>query len=134
MLAYDIDGTLAGVDFTDIFSTKGLLTKYAEAKVLYQPKNKFIAVTARGTDPEVKDVTRKWLAKNQPNCEGVFFVGGSEKDKIVGKANIVKRENADGYVDTNIKTLSKFKEYGVTGIKLYHLILSTGEIKLYTEL
>jgi len=134
MLGYDIDNTLADVSFTDIYSKKGLYTKYENAKVLYTPKDKFIAITARGTDPEVKDITRKWLAKNQPNCEGVFFVGGSEEEKITGKAAIVKRENLDGYVDTQIKTLALFEKFGVKGIKLYHLILSTGEVKLYKEL
>lgn len=134
MLAYDIDGTLAGTNFNNINSKAQLLGMYEKAKVIYQPKEPFIAVTARGTDPDIEAATRKWLKENQPNCKAVYFVGGSEEEKITGKARIVKRENADGYVDSKLTTLALFDKFGVTGIKLYHLSLSTKRISLVKEL
>ena len=129
MLAYDIDGTLAGTNFNNINSKAQLLGMYEKAKVIYQPKEPFIAVWA-----DDHQQWRKWLKENQPNCKAVYFVGGSEEEKITGKARIVKRENADGYVDSKLTTLALFYKFDVTGIKLYHLSLSTKRISLVKEL
>jgi len=134
MLAFDIDDTLADVSFNNLYSKEQLLGRYEKAKVLYKPTKPFIAVTARGRDSEVIKITNRWIAANFDNCEGVYFVDGSEEDKIKGKAEIVKRYNAEGYVDSKISTLALFIKYNITGIKLYHLIQSSKQIKLFKEL
>ena len=134
MLGYDIDGTLADVSFKDIFSMKQLLGRYKDARVLYKPPTPFIAITARGKDPEVERVTREWLNNNFDNCEGVYFVDGSEQMKITEKAEIVKRLGLDGYVDGKLETLRLFAKFKIEGIKLYKLDLRNKTIKLYGEL
>ena len=134
MYGFNIDNTLADTNFNNIFSREQLLGRYKDAPVLYTPTKPFIAITARGTDADVKQITNRWIDMNFTNCEGVYFVDGSEEDKIKGKADVVKRLNLEGYVDSKISTLALFIKYKVTGIKLYHLIQSTKQIKLFKEL
>lgn len=131
MLAYDIDGTLADTDFLNIYTKDQLINRYKRAKVLYKPTEDFIAITARGKDSEVMQATRTWIRENFNNCKGIYFVEGSEEEKITGKAKIVIEQRSDGYVDTNVNTLKLFKKYGITNIDLYHLILSTRTLKKY---
>lgn len=135
MYAFDIDNTLADTKFKDIYNKQQLLKMYREAPVLYTPKGKFYAITARGTDLQVKEATRLWLEANYgDNCLGVYFADGSEEEKITYKANKTKELNVEGYVDSKVDTLRLFEKFGITGIKLYQLTVSTGEIKLWKQI
>lgn len=135
MYGFDLDGTLADTNFKDIFSKAQLVSMYKDAKVLYKPSGRFVAITARGDDQEVKNATRLWIATNfGSQCEGVYFATGSEEQKINYKANKVKELNLDGYVDAKIATLQLFEKFGITGINLYHLNLGDGKITLWKKL
>jgi phosphoglycolate phosphatase-like HAD superfamily hydrolase len=134
MYGFDLDGTLADTKF-DIFNKAQLIAMYEKAPVLYKPTGKFVALTARGTDQQVKNATRLWLKTNFGNqCEAVYFASGSEEEKINYKANKVKELKLEGYVDGKVSTLELFKKFNITGIKLYKLNITTGEIKLWAEL
>lgn len=135
MYAYDLDGTLAGTRFTEIFNKAQLLDMYKTAPVLFKPAAQFIAITARGDDLEVKAATRLWLQANfGAQCVGVYFVSGSEEEKIKDKAAKVKELNLDGYVDAKLGTLRLFERFGVKGIRLYKLNLADDSITLWKEL
>lgn len=135
MYAYDLDGTLAGTRFTEIFSKAQLIDMYKKAPVLYRPTNQFVVITARGEDLEIKQATRLWLQANfGEQCVGVYFVSGTEEEKIKSKAAKVKELNLDGYVDAKLGTLQLFERFGITGINLYKLNLADDSITLWKKL
>jgi hypothetical protein len=135
MYGFDIDNTLADTKFKDIFSKAQLISMYKNAKVLYTPSGKFVAITARGVDPLVKEATRQWLDANfGDKCVNVYFASGSEEEKITYKANKVKELKLDGYVDAKISTLQLFEKFNITGINLYKLNVTDGSLTLWKKL
>lgn len=135
MYAYDLDGTLAGTKFKDIYNKQQLLKMYETAPVLYTPRGQFVAITARGDDLQVKQATRLWLKANYgTKCEAVYFASGSEKEKITYKANKVKELGLTGYVDAKASTLALFEQFGITGIDLYKLNVTDGSITLWKKI
>lgn len=110
MIAYDLDGTLADVNFKQA-GYVSLASLYRNAKVIRQPDTPFIVITARGhTDPLQRAATLEWLRKNQPNYRGIRYVDGSEKEKIQGKARVINDMNITDFYDNNPAIVSELKK------------------------
>ena len=125
-----MDGTLADTNYSKVFSHKQLVAMYRDAPVLYKPQSPFIAITARGTDADVKNATRAWLKDNQPNCKGVYFVSGGEDAIVAKKTAIMKRLNVTDWTDNNASILGKIKKLDL-GIKLWKFNTSKKERVAY---
>ena len=107
MYGYDIDDTLARADFKH---ARSQVEAILGAKVLFQPSQKFVAITARGNDPKIQKATHIWLNQNEPNCTGVEFVSGGMKEKINGKARAIQMHGVTDYVDNNTELLTGLKQ------------------------
>ena len=116
MYGYDIDDTLAHADFQH---SRSQLEAILGAKVLYTPSQKFVAITARGSDAQVHAATKTWLRQHEPNCVGVEFVGGSFDQVVKGKARAIQQHNVTDYVDNNVKLLAALKNL-LPRVKFYH--------------
>lgn len=113
MVGYDLDGTLADVDFGQA-GVRGLARVYAQANVLYTPRQDFVVLTGRTANAEQRRVTRKWLRDNfGDNFKGVFFYSGGEAAIARGKARAIKRLNLTAYYDDNVKMLELIRAEGV---------------------
>ena len=79
MISYDIDGVLATIppsrnkpimeqpDIEKKQYTDSTIKWYKTAKPLLQPKEPFIAITARNDKPYIRKITENWLDKYHKN-------------------------------------------------------------------
>jgi predicted aconitase len=82
MDAYDLDGTLADVNFAQA-AVRSLATVFAQAPVIYTPEEPFIVITGRPhANAEQTRATTKWLQDNQPQFKAIYYVDGSELEMI----------------------------------------------------
>lgn len=113
MIGMDLDGTLADVNFSQA-GVRSLATVYAQANVLYTPRQDFVVLTGRTANAEQRRVTRKWLRDNfGDKFHGVFFYSGGEAAIAKGKARAIKRLNLTAYYDDNVKMLELIRAEGV---------------------
>lgn len=106
MQGYDLDDTLAGVDFAEA-QTRGLARVFSQAKVLYVPRSEFTVITARphGT-AELRRATSAWLALNQPNWDKeIHYCEGTEAQIIAKKAETINRLGLTDFTDNNTDIL-----------------------------
>lgn len=122
MIAYDLDGTLAETDYTNVYSKEGLTTIYENAPVIYKPKSPFIVITARQINGlQDRIATRQWLQDNFGNLfKNIYYVSGSQDQIVKKKLEILKRYNIVEFVDNNKAILQKMKEADPS-LKLYYM-------------
>lgn len=110
MDGYDLDDTLAAANYKQ----SGFLGQeqiFAESPVIYTPDSPFVVVTGRPSDsPQKRAATDKWLQQHQPNFRKIYYVSGSEKEKIQQKAQIIGRLRLATYTDNNPKVLGGIRE------------------------
>jgi hypothetical protein len=128
MIAYDLDDTLANTDFSKVFGKTSLLGMYEKAPVIYKPSGSFIIITARGEDPKVHEVTRKWVKENLPGCEAVYFTTGSGENGMKQKLAVMQRHNVTEFVDSKRSNLAILKKLDPT-LKLAYI--SSGKKSSY---
>lgn len=127
MDAYDLDDTLADVDF-DEAGTVGLANVFRMAEVEYVPTEPFIVITARPHDTAtLKRATLDWLNANEPNFERIVYVSGSEQEIIQGKARAINSLDVDSYTDNNTDILDALAP--LVDVPLY--VIDDGERVLY---
>lgn len=121
MQGYDLDGTLADVDYA-LASRRGLVNVFKSAKVIYVPREPFIVITARPhANPAQRLATTQWLKENQPNFKAIYYVpSGSEADVAKSKARVIKRYNLDSYTCDNQEFNDLLRPL-VPGVKIYHM-------------
>lgn len=109
MDGYDLDDTLAGANYKQA-GYIGLEKVFSQAPVLYVPDQPFVIITGRpGETKQQKDATNAWLQAHEPNYRKIYYVTGSEKEKIQRKAQIVGRLHLSSYTDNNANVLSGMK-------------------------
>lgn len=120
MQAYDLDGTLADVNFEQA-RFKSMAAIFTDAPVIYQPQQPFVVITGRphGTDAE-KRATAAWLRENQPNFGAIYYVDGSQADQIAGKVRILKRLNITDFTDNNTDVLAAVRKE-IPNIRLWQM-------------
>ena len=120
MEAFDLDDTLASVDFAEA-NTRSLETVFRQAKVLYQPNVAFIVITARphGT-AALRTATADWLKTNEPNWTGGIYYcnADSEQAVIEEKARLIKAHRVTDFTDNNEDILATLKPM-VPGVTLW---------------
>ena len=120
MEAFDLDDTLASVDFAEA-NTRSLETVFRQAKVLYQPDVAFIVITARphGT-ASLRTATADWLKTNEPNWTGAIYYcnADSEQAVIEEKARLIKAHRVTDFTDNNEDILAALKPM-VPGVTLW---------------
>lgn len=110
MIGYDLDDTLAGVDFA-LARTRGLANVYRSAKVLLTPSEPFIVITARTVPSDAeKKATTEWLKEHQPNFKAIYYVSGTEEQVIQKKASAITRYKLTDYYDNNQTIVDKLRE------------------------
>lgn len=110
MIGYDLDDTLADVEF-DLASQRGLANVFRSAKVIRTPTEPFVVITARPHDTQaIKNATREWLNEHQPNFTRIYYVSGSEQEIIRGKARLIDQLNLTDYYDNNEQIVAKLRE------------------------
>jgi hypothetical protein len=120
MEAYDLDDTLAAVDFAQA-PVRSLETVFRQAKVLYQPDVAFIVITARPhASPAVRSATADWLKTNEPNWTGGIYYcnASSEQGVIEEKARYIKSNRVTDFTDNNEQILTALKPL-VPGVVLW---------------
>ena len=120
MEAFDLDDTLAAVDFEQA-PVRSLETVYRQAKVLYQPDVAFIVITARPNGSAgVRTATADWLKANQPNWTGAidYCRGNDEQGIIEEKARLIKAHRVTDFTDNNENILAGLKPL-VPGVVLW---------------
>ena len=120
MEAYDLDDTLASVDFEQA-PVRSLETVYRQAKVLYVPDVAFIVITARPhASAGVRTATADWLKANEPNWTGGIYYcnAGSEQGVIEEKARYIKSNRVTDFTDNNEAILAGLKPL-VPGVVLW---------------
>ena len=120
MEAFDLDDTLAAVDFAEA-PVRSLETVYRQAKVLYQPDVAFIVITARPNGSAgVRTATADWLKANQPNWTGAIYYcrGNDEQGIIEEKARLIKAHRVTDFTDNNENILAGLKPL-VPGVVLW---------------
>ena len=120
MEAFDLDDTLAAVDFEQAL-VRSLETVYRQAKVLYQPDVAFIVITARPNGSAgVRTATADWLKANQPNWTGAIYYcrGNDEQGIIEEKARLIKAHRVTDFTDNNENILAGLKPL-VPGVVLW---------------
>ena len=105
MIAYDLDDTLADTNYDSVFGQTSLLNMISNAEVKYQPRGRYVIITARGENSAVQRATRKWVDDNLTGCEGVYFTTGSGETGMKNKLAVMKRIGVTEYVDSSIKNL-----------------------------
>lgn len=121
MQGYDLDGTLANVEY-ELANTRGLANVFKAAKVIYTPSTPFVVITARphNTSQERK-ATADWLLENQPNFKAIYYVPtGSEANVAKAKATVIKRLNLDSYTCENQQFNELLKPL-VPGVTVYKM-------------
>jgi hypothetical protein len=110
MIAYDLDDTLAKVEFESA-GVRGLANVFRSAKVIRTPDEPFIVITARPHDTRaMRNATREWLREHQPNFTRIFYVSGSEQEIIRGKARLIDQLNITDFYDNNADIVAKLRE------------------------
>ena len=125
MEAFDLDDTLAAVDFAQA-SVRSLETVFRQAKVLYTPDVAFIVITARPhASAGVRTATADWLKTNEPNWTGGIYYcnADSEQAVIEEKARYIKSNRATDFTDNVENILTALKPL-VPGVTLW--LLSNG--------
>jgi hypothetical protein len=120
MEAYDLDDTLASVDFEQA-PVRSLETVYRQAKVLYVPDVAFIVITARPhASAGVRTATADWLKANEPNWTGGIYYcnAGSEQGVIEEKARYIKSNRVTDFTDNNEAILAGLRPL-VPGVVLW---------------
>jgi len=120
MEAFDLDDTLAAVDFAQA-SVRSLETVFRQAKVLYQPDVAFIVITARPhASAGVRTATADWLKTNEPNWTGAIYYcnASSEQAVIEEKARLIKAHRISDFTDNNEGILTALKPL-VPGVVLW---------------
>ena len=120
MEAFDLDDTLASVDFAQA-PVRSLETVFRQAKVLYQPDVKFIVITARPhASAGVRTATADWLKTNEPNWTGAIYYcnANSEQAVIEEKARYIKSNRVTDFTDNNQDILTALKPL-VPGVTLW---------------
>ena len=120
MEAFDLDDTLAAVDFAEA-PVRSLETVFRQAKVLYQPDVAFIVITARPNGSAgVRTATADWLKANQPNWTGAIYYcrGNNEQGIIEEKARLIKAHRVTDFTDNNENILAGLKPL-VPGVVLW---------------
>ena len=120
MEAFDLDDTLAAVDFAQA-PVRSLETVFRQAKVLYQPDVAFIVITARPNGSAgVRTATADWLKANQPNWTGAIYYcrGNNEQGIIEEKARLIKAHRVTDFTDNNENILAGLKPL-VPGVVLW---------------
>ena len=120
MEAFDLDDTLAAVDFAEA-PVRSLETVFRQAKVLYQPDVAFIVITARPhASAGVRTATADWLKANQPNWTGAIYYcrGNDEQGIIEEKARLIKAHRVTDFTDNNENILAGLKPL-VPGVVLW---------------
>ena len=139
-IGFDLDGCIADADFT-LLRLIDLVNKpedklkleteyYASRKLLLNPldflsdKDSFYIITAR--PDKFKEVTMKWLNKNNIKPKDVIFIGYNDRDKYVNpdpkdfkaiscriakeKLDILKKLIIEIYFDDNFDAIVQFRE------------------------
>lgn len=121
MQGYDLDGTLADVDY-DLAGVRGLVNVFKSAKVIYTPTEPFVVITARPhATQDQRRATSEWLRENQPNFKAIYYVpSGSEADVAKSKARVIKRLNLDSYTCDN-EEFNQLLQPLVPGVTVYHM-------------
>lgn len=121
MQGYDLDGTLADVDY-DLAGVRGLVNVFKSAKVIYTPREPFVVITARPhATVEQKQATTEWLRTNQPNFKAIYYVpSGSEAEVAKSKARVINRLNLDSYTCDNQEFNDLLRPL-VPGVTIYHM-------------
>ena len=120
MQAFDLDDTLANVDFAQA-PVRSLETVYRQAKVLYVPDVAFIVITARPSGSAgVRTATADWLKANEPNWTGGIYYcrANSEQAIIEEKARLIKAHRVTDFTDNNEAILAGLKPL-VPGVVLW---------------
>ena len=120
MEAFDLDDTLAAVDFAEA-PIRSLETVFRQAKVLYQPDVAFIVITARPhASAGVRTATADWLKANEPNWTGGIYYcnADSEQGVIEEKARYIKSNRVTDFTDNNEDILTALKPL-VPGVTLW---------------
>lgn len=111
MEAYDLDDTLASVDFAEA-NTRSLSTVFRQAKVLYVPEVPFTVITARPhSTAELRRATFDWMVANQPQWDGQIHYcnADSEQGIIEEKARLIKAHRVTDFTDNNEQILTVLK-------------------------
>jgi 5'(3')-deoxyribonucleotidase len=127
MIAFDLDNTLANINFDNVYGINDLVARMQKATVRYKPTNNFIIITARGDNPKVQEATRTWVKENLPGCEGIYFVTGSGNAVVSKKIAVMKRHNVTEFADGRSSVLDEFKKQDPS-LKLWH-VTSHGLVK-----
>ena len=120
MEAYDLDDTLASVDFAEA-NVRSLETVFRQAQVLYQPDVPFTVITARPHGSAgLRRATADWLKANEPNWDGnVYYCqADSEQAVIEEKARLIKAHRVTDFTDNNEQILTALKPM-VPGVQLW---------------
>lgn len=120
MEAYDLDDTLASVDFAEA-NVRSLATVFRQAQVLYQPDVPFIVITARPhASADTRRATADWLKANEPNWTGDIYYcnADSEQGVIEEKARLIKAHRVTDFTDNNEEILTALKPL-VPGVQLW---------------
>ena len=120
MEAYDLDDTLAKVDFAQA-NIRSLETVYRQAKVLYQPDVAFIVITARPHgSAALRTATADWLKTNEPNWTGGIYYCQADNEQAVieEKARLIKAHQVTDFTDNNRDILTALKPM-VPGVVLW---------------
>ena len=120
MEAYDLDDTLAGVDFAEA-NVRSLATVFRQAKVLYVPDVSFTVITARPhSTADLRRATYDWMVRNQPEWDGQIHYcnADSEQGVIEEKARLIKAHRITDFTDNNEDILTALKPL-VPGVTLW---------------
>jgi hypothetical protein len=130
MEAYDLDDTLANVDFAEA-NVRSLETVYRQAKVFYQPDVAFIVITARPHgSASLRTATADWLKTNEPNWTGgIYYCQADNEQAVVAeKARLIKAHQVTDFTDNNEAILTALKPL-VPGVTLW--IIDNGNRKRF---
>lgn len=121
MQGYDLDGTLANVEYQNA-SVRGLVNVFKAAKVIYKPSAPFVVITARPhATAQQRQATTEWLKENQPQFKAIYYVpSGSEATVAKSKAAVIKRLNLDSYTCDNAEFNRLLKPL-VPGVRVYKM-------------
>jgi len=130
MQGYDLDGTLAGTDFTQA-GRKSMADIFTDAPVIHAPSTDFVVITARLHDTAAeREATLAWMAKNQPHFAGIHYVeAGSPEATAKAKAAVITRLKLTDFTDNNrdvlaalagLDTGAKLWVMGTDGVRVAH--------------
>ena len=130
MDGYDLDGTLADVDY-DQADIRGLATVFSQAKVKYVPENEFVVITGRTSSRrDLREATETWLVDNFDNYRGTYYVSGTEAQIIQAKARRIEELGLDSYTDDNLEIVQGLAQALPNSVELY--LIDDGRRTRYT--